>query len=82
MPPPREAWQEESKEPGTQYMSTDYNTNAAHSGMTEDPVPLYGIEAISETPIPSTGGRTLQIVHGHQVIHFNILKILTEFNLN
>ena len=55
MPLPREAWQEDSLEPGTQDLPTRSDCQVAPRVMTEDPASAQEIEARSDNPSPSTG---------------------------
>ena len=50
--------------------------------MTEKPETLQGIDASSETPIPSTGEGNLQIGNINQLRHFHSVKYPTEVNLD
>ena len=82
MPIPKEAWQEDYIEPGPQGMPPGSTPQAATSGITEDPAPVQVIEAISETPSPSTGEGSHHLGWIHQVIQYNSVKNPTEVNLD
>ena len=65
IPLPRETFQEDSQEPGNQFITPGYYLQAAPSRMTEDPAPMRGTETISDTPIPSTVEGSLQLGQSH-----------------
>ena len=71
MPLPREDWQEESLEPGSQYLPPGSDPQAAPRVMAEEPVSAQGIGAISDTQIPST-----------RKVHSNSVQNPTEINLD
>ena len=49
-----EACKEDSMELGPEYLPPGSDPQDSPTGMTEEPVLLKGIEAIPDTPIPST----------------------------
>ena len=73
MPLPSEVCQEYSLEPSIQDMPPGSDTQAASSGITEEPEPVQVIEAISDTPIPTTVEVSHHIGNIHQVIYSNSL---------
>ena len=62
---PWEAWQENSLDPGNQYITPGYDPNDAPVVMTEEPASMRVSEAISDTSIPSTGYGALQLTQRH-----------------
>ena len=82
MPLNREARQEYSLEPVPQYLPLGSDTQATPSGITEEPSPLQGIEAISDTPITSNREGDHHLGQSHQVNHPNSVKNHTNFNID
>ena len=82
MPLPSEIWQEDSIEPGPQDLHLGSDPHNAPNGMTEEPVSVQVIKAISNTPIPSTGEVSHHLRRIHQVSHYNSSQNPTEINLD
>ena len=82
MPLPREARQEDSLEPGPQDPTPGSDTQVAPSGMTGEPDPAQGIEAISGTPITSNVEGYHHLGKIYQVIHYNSDQNTIEVNLD
>ena len=82
MPLPREAWQEESLEPGSQDLPQGSDPQVAPNGMTEEPDSAQGMEAISDTTSPSTGEGVHHLEWSYQVIHSNSAQNTPEVNLD
>ena len=78
---PREAWKEYFLEPGPQDLPPGSDNQAATSGMTEEPAPMWVTESRSNTQIPSTVEVDLKLEQIHQVIHSNSAQNPTDINL-
>ena len=75
-------WKEDYLEPGPQYLPPGYDTHAAPSGMTEEPVSTRGTYTSSETPRTSTGEGYLQLGQINQVIHYNSVQNPTDIKID
>ena len=73
--------QEDSLEPGPQYLPPGSDIQAAPRGIIEEPAPVQVIEVRSDTTSPSTGEGSHQIGWRYQVIHSNSAHNTTEVNL-
>ena len=82
MPLPREAWQEDSLEPGTQDLPSGSDPQVSHSSMKEDTASAQVIEAISDTPSPSAVDVAHRLGWSHQVRHSNSAQNPTGVNLD
>ena len=78
---PREAWQEDSLEPGSQYLHPGSDPQTVTVSITENPASVQVIEYISDTPSPSTGEGAHHLGQSHQVIHSNSVWNPTGINL-
>ena len=79
---PREAWKEDSLDPGPKELSPGSDTQAAPSGMTEEPVLSQVTYASSYNPSYYTRDGDFQLWQSHQVIHSNSVQKLTDINLD
>ena len=78
MPLPMEAWKEDLLDTVPQDMPLGSDPQASPIGMTEEPDSPQGIEAILDTPGPSTGEVGLQLGQIHQVHHSDSVQNLTD----
>ena len=82
MPLPAEYWQEDYLEPGPQDLPPGSDTQAAPSGITEDPTSVQGIEARSDNPSQSNGEGSQHLGHINQASHSKSVESPTEVNLD
>ena len=82
MPLPREARQEYSLEPGTQYLLPVSYHQAAPRGITEKYVSVHQIEACLDSQIPSTLKVDHHLERSQQARHSNIVQTHTALNLD
>ena len=82
MPLPNEDRKEYSLESGTQDLTSGFDPQAIPSGIPEEIASGQVIEAISDTPITSTGEVYIQLGHIHQESYSNSVKTPTEINLD
>ena len=79
---PREAWQEDSLEPVSQYLHPGSDPQTVTVSITENPASVQVIEYISDTPSPSTGEGAHHLGQSHQVRHSNSVKNPNYVNLD
>ena len=79
---PWEAWKEDSLDPGPHNIPPGYDSQDSTSCITEEPVSVHQIEAISDTLIPSTVQVDHHLRWSHEERQSSSVQNHTEINLD